>query len=179
MRAAITGADRARKGNGIRQLKDQRKQLESIYLADRRGLYACALAVTRSPEMAEDAVHEAFSRLVRREPEAENLRAYVFRAVRNAAVDQLRRLGPPTTSLNGHLFDHRDDPVRQACMNEFSGRVAAALAELSQDQREAIVLHVWGQLKFREIAEMREVPIPTVTAWYRRGLQKLRAIMEE
>ena len=65
--------------------------IEQIYRLHRKGLYTLALAITRHPESAEDAVHEAIVRLCRsdRSPTGDPV-AYVFAAVRNAAVDQKR-----------------------------------------------------------------------------------------
>jgi len=50
---------------------------------------------------------------------------------------------------------------------------------LSEDESETIVQHLYGNLTFREIAEIREAPLGTITSWYQRGLEKLRAELEE
>jgi len=42
-----------------------------------------------------------------------------------------------------------------------------------------IVLKSLEELTFKEISAVREQSINTVTSWYRRGLQKLRILMEE
>lgn len=162
---------------------DQSPQsLEQLYFQYRRQLFACALAVTHCHDTAEDAIHEAFCRLAGRRVEAENLKAYVFRAVRNAAVDRLRAAGPVVATLEGvadGLFDPAPGPAESAWQGEFRARAAAALAQLGEDSRETIVQHLYGELTFREIAELRGVPLGTVTAWYRRGLVRLRELLEE
>lgn len=155
------------------------QRLAELYLQQRRQLFACALAVTRCPERAEDAIHDAFCRLAARPVEAENLRAYVFRAVRNAAIDQFRRQGAPLAELDETIFDPGPDPAALASESEFKGRVAAALGRLSPDERETIVQRLWGELTFREIAELRAAPLGTVATWWRRGLARLREILEE
>jgi RNA polymerase sigma-70 factor, ECF subfamily len=53
------------------------------------------------------------------------------------------------------------------------------LQQLSPDEREAIVLRIHGGLTFKEVAELRGVPLPTVASWYRRGLERLRAMLKE
>ncbi len=53
------------------------------------------------------------------------------------------------------------------------------LEQLGADQREAVVLKIYGRLTLREIAEMRAVSINTAASWYRRGLERLRTLMEE
>jgi RNA polymerase sigma-70 factor (ECF subfamily) len=154
--------------------------LEELYFQQRRQLFTCALAVTRCPELAEDAIHDAFCRLAAGHPDGvENLKAYVFRAVRNAAVDLLRRRARPLDPLDESVFDPGPGPGELASQGEFRERVAAALSQLKGDERETIIQHLWGELTFREIAQIRGAPPGTVTAWYRRGLARLRELLEE
>ena len=148
--------------------------LERCYRECRQQLFTCSLAITRCPERAEDAIQEAFCRLFRLDARPRDLKPYVFRAVRNAALDQVQRntaLGEPTTEF---IFDPRPGPCETAADAEFQRRAAAALVSLSADERETIVQHLYAGLKFREIAEIRDVPLGTITAWYQRGLKKLR-----
>ena len=55
---------------------------------------------------------------------------------------------------------------------------AAKLQELPVEQREVIVLKLWGDLTFQQIAETTGAPLNTVAARYRYGLAKLRAEFE-
>lgn len=153
--------------------------LEHIYRNHRQPLYTCALAVTRCPERAEDALQEAFYRLFRLERAPDNLKAYVFRAVRNAAVDIIRRSPPPSEPLTPFIFAPDEGPRETAEQSEFKQRVAEALLMLSDDERETIVQHLWGELSFQEIAHLRDAPLGTVSSWYRRGIEKLRTRLEE
>lgn len=57
-------------------------------------------------------------------------------------------------------------------------RIARALAMLPDEQRVAVHLHLWEGLTFREIAEIQEVPLPTVTSRYRYGITALRATLQ-
>ena len=66
--------------------------LRAFYVENRQQLYTYALSFTRQREAAEDAIHQAFQRLLRQEELVDDLRPYVFRCVRNAAFDGLRRL---------------------------------------------------------------------------------------
>lgn len=63
-----------------------------------------------------------------------------------------------------------------ACEEEFRN-LYNALAVLPYEQREAIVLHIQGKMKFREIAEIQETFIKTVQSRYEYGLKKLRSIL--
>lgn len=153
--------------------------LERLYFEQRRQLFACALAVTRCPDLAEDAIHEAFCNLTRLRRAPDNLKAYTFRSVRNAALDQLRKNSRTLELIDDSIFDPAPGPAELARDGEFRERVDAALRRLGGDERETIVQHLYGELTFREIAEVRGSPLGTVTAWYRRGIEKLRGLLKE
>ncbi len=151
-------------------------ELETIYSQYRQQLFTCALVITGSSTLAEDAVHEAFCKLLGRRPESLNPKAYVFQSVRNAAIDLVRRL--PMVGLAepegifdpGHITTLEDADFQQA--------VVELMQQLSADERETIVQHLYGDLTFREIATVRELPLGTIVSWYRRGLEKLRRKLE-
>jgi RNA polymerase sigma-70 factor (ECF subfamily) len=156
--------------------------LDQVYSECRQQLFTCALAITRCPDTAEDAIQEAFHRLFRLDTRPRNVKAYVFRAVRNAAIDQVRKNSPPVNAIPefvlDFIFDPRLGPADAAMDKEFQRRVAETLMGLAEDERETIVQHLYGNLTFREIADVRDAPLGTVTSWYQRGLEKLRARLE-
>jgi RNA polymerase sigma-70 factor (ECF subfamily) len=152
--------------------------LESIYCECRQPLFTCALVITRSAHRAEDAVHDAFCRLFTQDKRPSDLKAYVFRAVRNAALDQLRRHAMANEQLPNFIFDNQERPDQLAEDAEFTRQIADRLLSLPDDERETIVQHLYGELTFQQIADIREAPLGTVVSWYRRGLEKLRAKLE-
>ncbi len=154
--------------------------IEQIYRRHRHGLYTLALSIAGRPDAAEDAVHDAVVRLCRSgmKPAGDPV-AYVFAAVRNAAVDQRRRAGPRAAG-NVSIFDLPDAVDAGRPVDESAGdaerdrRVAEALAQLPVDQREAVVLHLFAGLTFAQAAEAVGAPLQTVASRYRRGLTALR-----
>lgn len=141
------------------------------YEAQKGALFAYALSITHDRHLAEEAVHTAFAGILKRRRLPKELRPYAFRATRNAAID-LARAGRPGDQ-NGLLHaPEGSDPSLPAMVHDL-------LDQLSADQREAIVLKMYSGLTLREIAETREVSINTVASWYRRGLERLRTLMEE
>ena len=70
-----------------------------------------------------------------------------------------------------------DDPVQELINEEESVQLFQALAELPYEQRETFILHVQGEMKFREIANLQNVSIKTVQSRYRYGIEKLQALL--
>lgn len=149
--------------------------IRQFYQAHRQELFTYALSLTRSSEAAEDAVHTAFWKLLRRRFPPRELRPYVFRSVRNAAIDEIR----------GNHRSHPHDPVfaRDAGLCEggveVQDRLEALLGRLSADERECVVLKGLNGLTLKEVAAVRGVSINTAASWYRRGLEKMRETLEE
>jgi RNA polymerase sigma-70 factor (ECF subfamily) len=51
------------------------------------------------------------------------------------------------------------------------------MTQLPYEQREAIVLHIQGPMKFKEIAKLQQTSVKTVLSRYRYGMNKLRSIL--
>jgi RNA polymerase sigma-70 factor (ECF subfamily) len=155
--------------------------IEAIYRRHRQGLYTLALSIAGRPDAAEDAVHDAVVRLCRggAQPSGDAT-AYVFAAVRNAAVDQRRRGGPRASGSAVSIFDLAEPTAGGRPVDESAGdgerdhRVAEALGQLPADQREAVVMHLFAGLTFAQAAEAIGVPLQTLASRYRRGLSALR-----
>ena len=69
-------------------------------------------------------------------------------------------------------------PERLAMSKEQLQKIGAALAELPFEQREVIILHLQNGLKFKDIANARQVSVNTIQSRYRYGLKKLRLTLD-
>ena len=152
--------------------------MEIVYDEYSSQLYTCALSITGCCGLAEDAIHEAFCRGLRLKKIPGNLKAYMFRSVRNAAIDQLRKRSRVRSLAEDFIFDSSAGPDEMAEMKQFRRQVAETLMKLSKDERETIVQHLYADLTFQEIADIRERSLGTVTSWYRRGIAKMKDYME-
>src|SRR5262249_2695934 len=75
------------------------------------------------------------------------------------------------------LPSREDGPDILLARHEEGRRVAAALGRLDPLLREVVVLKVYHQLKFREIADMTRTPEGTLKARFHRALAELRAVL--
>ena len=157
--------------------------LQAIYARYRQALFTLALARTGHRERAEDAVHDAFVRVCRSGwRHADDPVAYVFTAVRNAALDQVRRLRVADRSANEvsvSIFDDRVvGPVEHAIEGERQRLIASAVDALGPEQRETVVLRIYADLTFSQIARVLRTPIQTVCSRYHRALLRLKQQLE-
>ena len=70
-----------------------------------------------------------------------------------------------------------NNPVQTIIRQEELKELSCALTELPYQQREVILLRLHGNLKFRQIAKIRNVSIKTAQSQYRYGIDKLRSVM--
>jgi len=147
----------------------RRAQVEALYEQHSRGLRAYACSVTGSFAAAEDAVHLVFERLLHNGIEITGPRTpYLYRAVHNAALNHIR--GKSREAELTDIWLESPGGMEQSALE-----VQGALAELPQNQREVIILHIWAQMSFDEISSALEISANTAASRYRYGLSKLRA----
>jgi RNA polymerase sigma factor (sigma-70 family) len=59
-----------------------------------------------------------------------------------------------------------------------SEKLVAALEQLDDYDREALLLYAWGELKYREIADVLGIPVGTVRSRLNRARRKLRQALD-
>ncbi|HZO95749.1 MAG TPA: RNA polymerase sigma factor [Gaiellaceae bacterium] len=130
-------------------------------------LFRAARAWTRSREEAEDLVQETYARVLAR-PRAlrgEDELGYLLRALRNTLISQRRaeRRRPVATELVEEAAPASrggDDPAEAAEVNQ----VYAAIAELPDEFRDALVAVDVAGLSYQEAARAFGVPEGTLTS---------------
>ena len=155
------------------------ESLENLYLEHRQGLYSLAVAVTGSHSLAEDAVHNAFVKLFRRElPDGDHV-AYVFRTVRNSAIDVSRNASRQNRLkdmlVNGfHPSQIKmQTPPEQLLTEERHERLRVAIQELPLAEQEAVILKAFADLTFEQAGLVTNLSSKTIATRYRRALIKL------
>jgi RNA polymerase sigma-70 factor (ECF subfamily) len=146
---------------------------EAVYQEHRQGLFGLALTIAADAAAAEDAVHEAFTRCFSRSrlPDGDPV-AYVYAAVRNAAVDQQRRRNRAPRPVDP--ADLPPMPVLAAEAEVDDEALAQALATLTEAEREVVLLKIWGDLSFRQIGEALALPLTTAASRYQKAMESLR-----
>lgn len=158
--------------------------VERIYEKYRDYLLTLAMQLLNDAGAAEDAVQDVFASLVRSRTTFRlrgSLRSYLATCVVNRARDYhrqgKRRRATVCLDAQSPLESDTAPPDGRLLSNERSRLVAQALARLSEQQREIIVLYLTGRLKMREIAQRLDVPLTTVRGRYRHGIERLRSIL--
>lgn len=130
---------------------------------------------------AEDAVQEAFMQFWPRRERVQDPAAYLYRCTRNAALDQrraaTRRRERQATTAAGHAELARE-PSPAFQQHEDREQLEQALSQLPDDQRQVVVMKIWGGLTFAQIGTACAVSPNTAASRYRYGLAALRKALE-
>ena len=192
-----TDADSAADENASSSLSDS--ELASIFEADALAyldqLYGTALRMTRSPADAEDLVQDTYAKAFaafRSYEQGTNLRAWLFRILRNTFINNYRKAqrqpssGPSEELTDGQLLDleQRTSGGVRSAENEALERlgddeIAAAMATIPEDFRTAVYLADVEGFSYKEIADIMETPVGTVMSRVHRGRKALRALLTD
>ncbi len=153
-----------------------------IYEKYKNYLLTLARALLNDKAAAEDVVHDVFVSFAESINDFQltgNLRAYLATCVTNRARDRMRarkRRGDALDAVNPIISD-ADNPERRSIEREELTRLRQAISQIPYEQREVVVLHVRGGMRFREIAKLQGVSISTTHGRYRYGLDRLRSLL--
>jgi RNA polymerase sigma-70 factor, ECF subfamily len=136
---------------------------------------------SRSEADAQDLVQEAMSEAVHRQGDGSPpAPALVFATIHRRAIDlarrEIRRTGRELAAVApqpGAWFDAQPED------RELQRLIQDAVSRLPDIYREVIVLKLWGELTFAEIADTLSIPANTAASRYRYGLMELRRLTKE
>jgi RNA polymerase sigma-70 factor, ECF subfamily len=145
------------------------ERLEAVYRDHGARLWRAVLLATGSPEVADDAVAEAFAQALRRGRALRDPAAWVWRAAFRIAAGELkerRRVEPfevePVTGMPRSFVD-----------------LWRALATLPMKQRASVVLADYAGWSHREIAAAIGSSVSAVGVHVHRGRRRLRDLLED
>ena len=168
---------------------DQRS-FEALYDRFSGVMFSTAYRVLNNQEAAEDVLQDVFVQIWEKAPLYDPSRGkpltWAVTLTRNRSIDRLRSIKrrnrlQDDLQHESDIFEQFDDRSSLDAVEsgEMGDLIREALKKLPADQREAIELAFLHSLKQTEIAERLNEPLGTVKARIRRGLMKLRDLLEK
>ncbi len=173
-----------------RTLEGDGAAFEALVRKYTRTAHAVALAVVKEPADADDVVQDAFIRALERLEDCRDpgkFSSWFLRIVRNRAHSVRRYLGVREASPLAAVSpaSRQPGPDRDTDRSQLRADLLSALGELTEVQRQVVLLHDLEGWKHREIGDLLELPEGTVRAHLfhaRRALREneaLRRSMED
>jgi len=175
--------DRAKAGSGSRRMNaapsNLTPEVRKAMLGALPSLRAFAMSLAHSPDHADDLVQDAIVRALTNietfEP-GTNMSAWLFRILRNLFYSQHRRakheVPDPDGSYAGQLRTAPDQGARCDVQD-----LRRALAKLSVENREALILVAAEGLSYEEAAQVCGVPLGTMKSRVHRGRMRLAELL--
>lgn len=138
--------------------------------------YARALVGERAAadDLVQDTLERAWARSSQWRPGSE-LRTWLFAIMHNLRIDQLRRQAPSTQPLDDSFVE---PPTRATQSDALElGDLAAALAQLPEEQRAVLLLVGLEEMSYADIAASLGIPAGTVMSRLARGRERLRTLL--
>ncbi len=169
---------------------------EDIIRLHNRRIYNLCYRFTNSPNNAEDLTQEVFIKVYRTlasyDVEKGAFTTWLTTLTRNLLVDHFRRSRKDritesidaglteeddSVSLSDRLPDRRPSPADRLASQETQKMVQAALARISPDLREAVILRDLQDMDYKEISQVLRVPEGTVKSRINRGRTELARLL--
>lgn len=146
-----------------------------LYFRHRDWVVALAHRFTGSEDLALDVMQETFLYLLRKFPGfrlTANLKTFLYPPVKNLSIAARRKAARvQSTEAEQEVIAQTPAPETLAIVNN---DLAAALANLSPDHREVLLLRFVDDLPLAEIAEAVDAPLGTVKSRLHNALEALR-----
>ncbi len=145
--------------------------IETIVKTHSNSMFKAAYAVLKNCDDAEDAVQEAFIKLIEKQPEFsdnEYIKAWLLRVTINLSKNMLKaswRKNKPETQETSYTENEPDE-------------VLFCVMKLEENYRTVIHLYYYEGYSIKEIASILNLPSATVRTRLKRGRAKLRTMLE-
>lgn len=172
-------------------LQGEAAAIESLIYRHKDKLYTSIYLLVKDKYAAEDIFQDTFLKIIRtindgRYNEQGKFLPWALRVAHNLCMDHFRkeRKQIPITTQNGEdilsFFNMGDEkPSSQMETLQTNNNVRLLIEELPEEQREVVVLRIYGDLSFKEIAKITGVSINTALGRMRYALLNLRKSIKE
>lgn len=134
----------------------------AVFESEESGLLRYAIGLVGRRTVAEEIVQETFLRLHQCWDEVENPRAWLYRSVRNLAINHLRDR-KPESELKDDTAATDDSPTAEIMgRNEAIGMMRLLLAEMSEEDKALLQLKYHDDLKYQQISQRTGLSVSNV-----------------
>jgi RNA polymerase sigma factor (sigma-70 family) len=155
------------------------EEFEELFEEHAPGLLAFLVYRTGDRTLAEDVLADTFERALRArgrfDPRRASRKTWLYSIALNRLRDQLRRREAEARALQRVAVPESEDTALADL--ELRDELAAALARLSPEEREAVALRYGADLTVPEIARLTGESLSTAEGRVYRGLRKLRDLL--
>jgi RNA polymerase sigma factor (sigma-70 family) len=159
------------------------RRLGELFERHHRPLYGFFVRLTNQPTASEDLVQIVFYRILKYRHtyrDEGKFSAWIYHLARKVAADHFRKSASTPTPADPVDFEDQPDqgpaPDARAATTDDVALMRRALARVSQDHREVLVLSRLQHLNHQEIARLLDCSVGAVKVRAHRALKELREV---
>lgn len=152
---------------------------EKLYIETKRGVYAFLYSYFGNTHTCEDAMQTVYLKIktnISQYKPGTNGIAWILQIAKNTALNQLRADNNYQKLKTVDEKVHKDDFENSALKHSL---IAAMNKVLTEEEKRIVILHVIWSYKHKEIAQLTDSPVGTVTSKYKRAVDKLKNELKE
>ena len=164
--------------------------INELYERYKRLVFSVAFAIVGESSVAEEIMLDVFVQVWQRaasyRPELAKVSTWLIAITRNHAIDILRwqKSRPEANSVHWEDISVQDGPLMHNLEEQMEAvlkkeKVRKAVAQLPEEQREALALAYFKGYTQSQISAALKQPLGTIKTRIRLGMQKLRKLLEE
>jgi RNA polymerase sigma-70 factor (ECF subfamily) len=169
----------------------QENAITTLVHRHKKAIFGSIFYLVKDRFLAEDIFQETFIKIIdtlreKKYAEEGKFLPWAMRIAHNLCIDHFRKVKrtPSITTQNNEdimqcIDVTQNDAVEKLDYTQSTARVAKLIDLLPYDQKEVLVLRLFANLNFREIAEITKCSINTTLSRMRYSLVNLRKIMDE
>ncbi len=169
-------------GDSVSAKMTLEEKIEQLFDQFREPIFRYLVVTFGNRTEAEDITQEVFIKLyhtLKEGKQVDNLKSWLYRSAHNLAIDQIRHqqfispLGElEWKEIADSLPDTETNPEEKLLKNERRERLHNAMKILTAQERQCLHLRAAG-FRYREIAEIMNIGVPTVGEYLKRGINKI------
>ena len=170
---------------GFPGAKSDQQKFNRLYMLHRQAMYSAAYQILKDAYSAEDAVHNAFLKIIScldrlDEPDSKASRNYLLIVARNEAIRIYHRNKPqiPVESVEEEAVDIQDVQL-EAESREVQKKIYDLISNMDMNYRDILMLKFYYDLDDREIADTLDISLSNARVRLHRARLKLKAMLRE
>ena len=147
-----------------------------LYIKTKRGVFAFLYTYLKNFYDTEDAMQTVYLKVKKNAAtfkKGTNGRAWILQIAKNHALDLLRKSGREVSVESVKELSYENKPTGMGVVGDVMQKV------LGVEEQRIVILHVLWGYRHREISEIMDIPIGTVTSKYKRAVEKLKKELKE
>jgi RNA polymerase sigma-70 factor (ECF subfamily) len=171
------------------------KAFEALVMRHKDRVYRTILSKIKNPALAEDIFQDTFIKVVKTMKlgnynEEGKFLPWILRIAQNMVIDHFRRnknyrfISESSSKSDDfnifHTLELQDDNIEQVITKEeMESQVVGLIEYLPETQKEILMLRLYQEMSFKDIAEMKDISINTALGRMRYALMNMRKLMQE